>query len=449
MSPTRRESGERWQNWAGQVRCTPERIVRPDSESALQSVVIEAAERGDTIRVAGSGHSFSPVVPTDATLVSLARYRGVVDVDPDARQVTVRAGTTLAELNRELANHGFALSNLGDIDRQTVAGALATGTHGTGLGFGVLATQMSGMRVITADGECREWTPDDGTEFRAAQVSLGALGVVSTITLDVVPAYDLCLRRRTVPIEEVLSNPEQFHDAHRQWEFFWFPHTDQALVKTFDEVPRALEANESASGGGDGPTPGGHRNDVGDWLENAIWEGLCRVGTRVPSLAPPASQFVAWTLGEKTTVGPSHEVFANPRDVRFAETEYGVPGADLPAVVRKLRRYIDDTDVPVQFPIECRFVGGDDPLLSPAHGRDSGFIAVHTYHRKSLPEYFETVESICAEYDGRPHWGKRHSKTASELASLYPRWDEFQEIRQQFDPDGVFLNEHLEDVLVE
>jgi FAD-linked oxidoreductase len=426
------------------VSATPAQIERPSTEDELRSVVSGAAERGDTVRVAGSGHSFSPVVPSDDTLISLEQYTGVVSVDPDAQTVTVKAGTTLADIGAELANHGLAMENLGDIDSQTIAGALSTGTHGTGLDFGVLATQIAAIRLVTADGEIRELSlDDDQAAFRAGQVSLGTMGVISELTLDVEPAYDLVLRRRALPLEDVLDSIEEFHDAHRQWEFFWFPHTDTALVKTFDEVPRDAEQQVAASSG---DPVDDTIEQLGAKVENAAWEWLCKLGTDHPGIAPYASQVAAMTLSDKTEVGPSYEVYANPREVRFHETEYGLPATDLPAALQDVRDYIEGSDVPVQFPVECRFVGDDEPLLSPAHGRDSCFIAVHTYYKKDMPEYFETCEGIFDQYDGRPHWGKHHTKTASELASLYPEWDQFQEIRREFDPDGLFLNEHMRDV---
>ena len=434
----------RWQNWGRTESATPNRIERPTTERELQSVVTDARERGDTLRVVGSSHSFSPVVPTDDTLVSLSQYTGVVDIDPEAERVTVRAGTMLADLNETLAVHGLAMSNLGDIDRQTVAGALATGTHGTGLDFGVLSSQAVGIRLVTADGKIVECTPDDEDLFRSAQVSLGALGVISEVTLDVEPAYDLCLRRRAVPVDEVLDNLDRFHGEHRNWEFFWFPHTDTALVKTFDRVPPG--ADRRVEDDGDGAL-GGLLGDLDAWVENTAWESICKLGSKYPATAPTGAQLAAATLSDKTEVGPSHEVFANPRDVRFRETEYSVPAEDLPAAVRDIRRHIEDNDVSVQFPIECRFVGADDPYLSPAHGRDSGFIAAHIYYQKSLPDYFDACEAIFDEYDGRPHWGKQHSKTAAEFADRYPEWETFQEIRRRHDPEGLFLNDHLQDVL--
>lgn len=433
-----------WRNWSRAVSASPKQFTRPRTDAELEDIVTEATDRGDTIRVAGSGHSFSPVVPSDDTLISLERYTGITDLNTDAEQVRVRAGTTLADLNQTLAEHDLAMSNLGDIDRQTVAGALTTGTHGTGLDYGVLAEQIASIQLLTPEGEFVEFEPGDD-EFPAAQVSLGALGIITEVTLDVEPAYDLCLRRHSVPIEDVLENPDQFHGEHRNWEFFWFPHTDQALVKTFDMVPREANGARKSNDG----VVGEFLDTMGARAENSAWEAVCQLGMRFPRTAAAGSRITARTLSDKTEIGPSHEVYANPRNVRFKESEYGLPVDDLPDAVRQIRAYIESESVSVQFPIECRFVGGDDPYLSPAHGRDTGFIAVHTYYQKSLSSYFDACEAIFDQYDGRPHWGKQHSKTAQELADLYPHWEDFQTVRREYDPDGIFLNDHLERVLIE
>ena len=426
-----------WRNWSGAVTADPDRIERPATEAELQTVVREASDRDGHLRVAGSGHSFSPVVPSEDTLVSLERYTGVVEIDREAEQATVRAGTQLSELNRTLREHGLAISNLGDIDLQTVAGAFATGTHGTGLDFGVLANQASRLRICRSDGAFVDVEAGDDA-FPAAQVSLGTLGVIAEATIDVEPAYDLCLRRWRVPLEELLENIDRFHGSHRNWEFFWFPHTDHAQVKTFDEVPPGVGAEQ-------GPLSE-LLDAIGTRIENGFWESVCRLGTRYPRTAAAGARLTSATLTEKVEVGPSHEIFANPRNVRFNETEHSVPAEELPTVVREVRDRIDREDIPVQFPMECRFVGADEPYLSPAYGRDSGFIAVHTYHEKSLPEYFETCEEVFDAHDGRPHWGKQHSKTVEQFRELYPKWDEFQEIRREFDPDGLFMNDHLRGV---
>jgi L-gulonolactone oxidase len=378
--------------------------------------------------VAGSGHSFPPVVSTGDALVSLEDYTGVVEVDTETAQATVKAGTTLHDLNQTLADHGLAMANLGDIDAQTVAGAISTGTHGTGIDLGVLSTQVAKLRLVRADGETVELTPADGDPFRAAQVSLGALGVVSEVTLDLVPAYDLELHARPMPIEACLADLDRLRSENRHVEFFWFPHTDTAFVKTMNET----DAERTGSGG-----------DFDSRVENVAWEAMCRLSTAVPATTPWMSRLAAASFSEERSVGPSHEQFAHDRAVRFTESEWSVPVDAGPEVVREIRSWIDRTDADVCFPVEFRYVGGDDIPLSPAYGRDSAFVAAHKYHRKAAETYFDAVGSICGARDGRPHWGKRHEYDADDLAPRYPEWDTFHAVRREFDPEGLFLNDHL------
>lgn len=417
-----------WRNWSGSVSCEPHRYYEPTTESELQAIVTRHA--GDrTIRVAGSGHSFSPVVPTDDVLVSLAAYTGVTAVDAERQRATVRAGTRLDELNETLATHGLALANMGDVDRQTIAGALATGTHGTGIDLGVLATQAIEIRLVTADGEIRTLTPEDGETFRAAQVSLGALGVISEVTLQLQRAYRLRERTWTVPLDEVLENLAELRDTHRHFEFFWFPHTETALVKTLDPTT-------------DPPTCSVPL-DANEHLENAAWGSLCWLSAVVPDASPQLARLAAATLSAGETVGPSHQVFPTRRSVRFNEIEYGVPADSGATVVRSIRDYLARNGQGVLFPVEFRYTDGDEIPLSPAYGRDSAFIAVHTYHRKPHQEYFEACESIFEEHDGRPHWGKMHTVDPERLRSCYPEWDAFQTVRRSLDPEGTFCNERL------
>ncbi|MFC7074055.1 D-arabinono-1,4-lactone oxidase [Halovenus rubra] len=431
---------KRWQNWSGTVSATPQQFSQPETEPAIQSLVSTATENGDTVRVAGSGHSFTPVVPSNDQLLSLERYTGVVDVDRNSMEVTVKAGTTLSMLNSDLRERGLALANLGDIDHQTAAGAFSTGTHGTGLQFGVLANQITAIRLVTADGTVEWIQPDEEQRFRAAQVSLGALGVITAYKINVQPAYDLCLRRHRLPVSEVLDNIEQFHEDHRSWEFFWFPHTDTAIVKTFDEVPPGT--SPASTDGAIAET----LDSVGTRVENAVWEGICQLGTRFPQTARTGTRLISRTLSEKAAVGPSHEILANDREVRFREMEYGLPAAVVPTVFRELRSYIEESTLPVQFPIECRFVGADEPYLSPAYGRDTGFIAVHAYYKKDLSNYFEFCERLFSENSGRPHWGKEHTKTTEYLANSYPEWESFQTVRNDCDPNGIFTNSYLSEI---
>ncbi|WP_247729686.1 D-arabinono-1,4-lactone oxidase [Halovivax limisalsi] len=439
MTGPDRESGEaargssehpgRWRNWSGSVSCRPERYHRPRTVAEIRALVERhAGER--TIRVAGSGHSFSAVVPTDDVLVSLERFTGVRSVEHDRRRATVRAGTTLAELSETLSVHGLAMTNLGDVDRQTIAGALATGTHGTGIELGILSTQIAEIELVTVDGEIRTLSADDGDAFRAAQLSLGALGIVTAVTLEVEPAYRLRERAWTAPLEAVLGGIETIRDRHRHVELFWFPHTDVALVKILEKTDEPPAES---------PIPDG----VAEGATNLAWEAVCRLSSRFPRLSPHLARLTGGALSGGETVGPSHEVFANRREVRFNETEYAVPAADGPAVLRRLRDRVLPSHPEIVFPVEFRYVAGDDIPLSPAAGRDVAYVAVHAYHRKPFRPYFEACESVFDAFDGRPHWGKWYSLDRTRLRERYPEWDAFESVRRRFDPEGTFLNDEL------
>lgn len=391
MRPTReRGTMPRWENWSGRVTCEPAAVEYPETEAELVALVEEHAPDA-TIRVAGAGHSFTDIVPTDDVLVSLENYTGLERVDEARGRATVRAGTELAAMNRALDEHGLAVENMGDIDRQTVAGALATGTHGTGVGFGVLSTQVAAVRLVTADGEVRTVEPDDEA-FGPAQVSLGALGVVSTVTLDCQPSYELSMVKRERPVDEVFADLETYRTENRHFEFFWYPGDELAEVKTTNRT-------DEAASPGDGE------------------------------------------VIERRT-GPSHEVFPSVRDIWFNEMEYGLPAEHGESAFRRVKEILEGHGG-ITFPIEYRCVAPDDIPLSPASGRDTTFVAVHRYHERPYRAFFADCEAVFDEYRGRPHWGKLHTKTAADLAPLYPAWDRFQAVRRDLDPDGVFLNDHL------
>jgi L-gulonolactone oxidase len=391
---------EHWENWSGSVEATPAAVYEPATEAELVEVVERHAPE-DTIRAVGAGHSFTRLGETDDVLVSMEKLTGIESVDREAGdgeggQATVLAGTRLEEMNAALAGEGLAMENMGDIDQQRLAGALATGTHGTGTDFGVLATQVAELRLVTAAGEVATLSPGDD-RFGPAQVSLGALGLVSAVTLDLLPAYEVEMVKRAVDLEVALEYIEDLLEQNRHAEFFWYPEEDVAKVKTINRVG----------------------------------------GEHAPDL-PGATV-------EETETGPSHEVFPSVRDIRFNEMEYGVPAGDGPAAMREVAELVAGRD-DVSFPVEYRYVRGDDIPLSPAHDRDTVFIAVHKYHKKPYADFFARAEEIFRSYGGRPHWGKHHNRTAAELASLYPRWEEFQSVRESLDPEGVFLNEYVREL---
>ena len=425
-----------WRNWSGSVQTRPREVLHPATTDEVARIVSRAHADGATVRPVGSGHSFTPVAATDDLLVSLDRLRGIVEVDPDAQTATIRGGTTLHELSPALLDHGLALKNLGDIDTQAVVGAFITGTHGTGADLGIIATQVSSMTLVTGTGEVVTCSADERPDlFAAARVSLGALGIVTEVTLEAVPAYRLHMVTRRERLDAILTDlPARVRD-NRHFEFFWFPHTDSAQVKY---------ANMT-----DAPAD---ERGVGTWLnevviENAALKALSGATKLVPSAAPWITRLTAAAIPATETVAHSHEAFATPRLVRFQEMEYNIPVGELPDVLREVRTFIDRQRTAVNFPVEVRFVKGDDIWLSPAHGRDSAYVAVHMYEGMPYRDYFLGVQSIMRAHGGRPHWGKMHSLWADELATMYPRWDDFGRVRAEADPDGVFLSPYLRRLL--
>lgn len=423
-----------WTNWSGEVRCTPQRISRPTSIDALVGLVHETASRGGKLRVAGSGHSFSPVVATDQTLVSLGGLTGVTEVDVAARQATAMAGTSIHALGDLLAVHGLALSNQGDVDAQAIAGAVSTGTHGTGIGYGSLSTQAIGLTLIAASGERLDLSPSGDPElFKAAQVSLGTLGVLARVRLQLERSYVLKDVRRNMAFETALVSFEDNCRQHRHYEFWWFPYSDLVATKALDVVPD-MEAR---------PRGFLKRVLVDKVLETGVFWAISETVKRVPSASAPIARFSSKMMAEGEFADVSYRVFPSPRDVRFNEMEYAVPVERGVDCLRELRAFIEGRKIRVHFPIEYRVVAADDIWLSPFYQRDSAVISVHMYVGMPYKAYFDGCEAIFRNHHGRPHWGKMHGLTARELRDMYPMWDRFHAIRRQMDPRGVFMSDYL------
>jgi L-gulonolactone oxidase len=425
-----------WRNWTGDQRCTPAEVVRPRDRDELAAALAAAAGAGRTVSVAGSGHSFTEAAMTDGTMIDVAGLSGTIDADPASGLVEVGAGTVLADLNEELHRLGLAMENLGDIDRQTVAGAISTGTHGTGAKLRNLSAQVDAVELVTADGGVRRLTSGEPDLLRAARVGVGALGAISAVTLRCVPAFTLVRVDSPQPREEVLDSFDERAAANDHFELFTFPYADSALV---------LERNRVEGP----PRPRGrlaaYLNDV--VLENWALEALSAAGRLAPRAIPRLSRLAAALASGGKTVDRSDRVFASERRVRFTEMEYGVPRRHGPEAARRVIEWVRANRYPVFFPIEMRVAAGDDALLSPSHGRDTAYVAVHQYRGMEWRPYFEAVEEIMRDYGGRPHWGKRHFQTAETLAPLYPEWARFQAARDELDPDRVFANEYATRVL--
>jgi L-gulono-1,4-lactone dehydrogenase len=427
-----------WHNWAGNVAASPRRIAAPATAEEVAAEVRQAAADGLTIRMTGSGHSFTPTAVSDGVLLQPGRLTAIRSVDAAAGTVTVEAGCPLYVLNAELLARGLSLANMGDIQVQTVAGATQTGTHGTGRDIGGMAAQIAGLELVLADGSivtCSADSPDAGL-FDAARVGLGALGIVTAVTFRVVPAFLLEAREEPMSWSQVISQLDELTADNEHFEFYWFPHSEGCLTK---------RNNRS-----DGPARPLSRwrywlDD--EFLSNSLFNITCQLGRRIPSLIPTVNSLAARALGSRTYVDAAYKVFTSPRRVRFKEEEYAVPRAALSDVLGEVKSLFQRRDWRISFPIEVRVTPADDLWLSTAYGRDSAYIAIHVFHSAPHEQYFSDVEAIMTAVGGRPHWGKMHSRDADYLAGVYPRFGDFVALRDTLDPDRRFGNAYLTQVL--
>jgi L-gulono-1,4-lactone dehydrogenase len=433
-------TGTRWSNWAGNQQAACE-IAYPRGTDEIASVVQAAASDGRKVKAVGSGHSFTGVArPVDGGVqIALDRHADLIGLDSATGRVTVQAGMPLHRLNHLLAEAGLAMTNLGDIDRQTVAGALSTGTHGTGARFGGLATQIRGLELVLPDGSLLRCSPTEQPDvFGPARIGLGALGVVSTVTLQAEPAFPMRAEETSMRLDEVLARFDEFADTTDHFEFYWFPHTDWALVKRNTRL---------APGSPVQPLSARRAWWDDEFLSNRVFGALVGLGRWAPPLVRPLNRVSARALGSRTFVDRSDRVFVSPRRVRFLEMEYAVPRSAAVEMINRVRRMIDDAGRPIAFPIEVRVAAADDIPLSTASGRDSCYVAVHSPVGVDHKPYFADVEKIAGSYGGRPHWGKLHGLDAVRLQELYPRFDEFTGLRDRLDPEHRFGNFYLDRVL--
>jgi FAD-linked oxidoreductase len=428
-----------WRNWGGNVSATPAQVVNAGSVDGVVDAVRRAAADGLRVRVAGSGHSFTPLVATDGVLLDVGRLSGVLAIDRERRRVRVLAGTPLHVLNPALQSLGLAMPNLGDIDRQTISGAIATGTHGTGTRRQGIAAAVSGLTLVLADGsrlECSAQVEPD--VFDAARVGLGALGVVTEVEVQCVPAYRLHAKESPTSLTDLLPVIQDEADGTDHLDLLWFPHTDRVLAKRNDVV-----------GDGEGPPPLARWRSAleDDLLANRFFEVANRVGAARPATVPSINRLSARFMGSREFADDSWKVFCSSRDVRFVESEYAVPRHSVEAVLTELRAWFARTRAPVPFPVEVRFIEADAVWLSTAYERDNAYVAVHQYHRMDPGPLFAAFEAIVAEHEGRPHWGKVHGLGAERLRELYPRFDDFRAVRERLDPGHLFTNAHVAHLL--
>jgi L-gulono-1,4-lactone dehydrogenase len=424
-----------WKNWAGNEIAHPASIESPRTEDEVASIVREAADRGEKVKVPGSGHSFTPAAVTDGRLVRINSLRGIYSIDRTRMEVRVGAGTTLNDLNRLLDAEGLAMANLGDIAYQTVAGAISTSTHGTGVALPGLAALVTGMRIVDGHGNIVECNAEKNPEILdVARVSVGALGAITECTIRVVDAFRLHAQEVPMRLDEVLDNVEELRMTNDHFEFFWIPHTKWALTKRNNRTEDPLN-----------PLP-----KIKGWIETTFMENfafgtLCKIGKLRPSLIPRLATALP-SSGGRSYINDSYKIFASPRLVKFYEMEHALPVEHLAPALREIRAMIETNGYLLNFPVEVRFTASDDVPLSTAFQRDSAYIAVHVYKGMEYEPFFRDVEDILRKYDARPHWGKVHHRDAAELQILYPRYDEFLAMRDKLDPQRTFANRYTDRV---
>lgn len=435
MKGRRAVPGE-WANWSGGQRCLPAETVRPAGRGELAEVVARAAREGRQITVAGSGHSFTAVAATDDLMIDAGSLSGVIAADRSSGLVKVGGGTILADLNRELDRLGLAMDNLGDIDRQTIAGAISTATHGTGATFGNIPAQVARLELMGPDGEVRVLGPNDGDLFRAGRVGLGALGIITAVTLRTVPAFHLHRVDEPMELGDLLSRFHELAAENEHFEFFVFPRTTRPLVIRRNRTERPLAPRGRVER---------YLSDV--VVENGLGDLALKATGRFPALIPRIAGISTAFMAQAEQIDVSHRVFANHRTIRFEEMEYALPRENGPEALARVLALIEEENFPMAMPVECRVVAGDDALLSPSSERDTTYIAVHQYRGLEWRPYFRAIEEIFTGYDGRPHWGKHHFGDAESLAGAYPGWDRFAAVRDRLDPDRIFTNEYVRRVL--
>ncbi|WP_431998462.1 D-arabinono-1,4-lactone oxidase [Streptomyces fungicidicus] len=426
-----------WRNWGGTVSARPAREVAPASVDELAAAVRRATEDGMPVKAVGTGHSFTSIAATDGLLVRPHLLTGIRDIDRAGGTVTVEAGTPLKRLNVALAREGLSLTNMGDIMEQTVSGATSTGTHGTGRDSASLAAQIRGLELVTADGSVLTCSPEENPEvFAAARLGLGALGIITAITFAVEPVFLLAAREEPMPFDRVCAEFDQLHAENEHFEFYWFPHTGNTNTK-----------RNNRSAGPERPVPQLKGWFEDEFLSNGVFQAANWVGRAVPATIPALARISSRALSARTYTDIPYKVFTSPRRVRFVEMEYAIPREALVDTLRELKAMVDRSRLRVSFPVEVRTAPADDITLSTASGRDTAYIAVHMFKGTPYQGYFTAAERVFTAHEGRPHWGKIHTRDAEYFSRVYPRFGEFTALRDRLDPERRFRNDYLRRVL--
>lgn len=429
-----------WSNWSGLESARPSRVEEPADSAAVVAAVERARSEGTTVKMVGTGHSFTAVSAPEHTMLRPGGMQGIIGVDREAMTVTALAGTQLKALNSGLEALGLSLHNMGDIAEQTLAGATSTGTHGTGGVAASLSAQIAGFEIVTGTGEVLRASATENPELlEFGRVGIGALGVLTTLTFKVEPLFVLEANETPMSWDEALDGFDERIAAHHHVDTYWFPHTDRLMTKTNDRLDVPVSEVE--------PLPRWREWLDDDFLSNSLFGALNHVTNAVPSIIPGFNQVSSRLLSARTYSNVAHKVFTSPREVRFREMEYAVPREAGLSALREARAALERLDLKITFPVEIRVTPADDIPLSTSTGRDSFYLAFHTHRDADHLAYFALMEAIMRDHDGRPHWGKVHTRTAADLAPAYPRFSEFLALRDRLDPDRVFANPYLRRVL--
>ena len=431
-SPTAAPATRTWTNWAGNQQARMRRVAAPASPHEVAETVRDAAARELTVKPVGSGHSFTPAAVTDGVQIrlgNLARLRGA---DHATGLVTAEAGMPLWRLNELLAEQGMALTNMGDIQAQTVSGAIGTGTHGTGRASASIAAQVAGLELVLADGSIVACSANSHAElFDAARISVGTIGVITAVTFRTERGFLLEAREEPMKLDEVLARFDELRSENEHFEFFWFPHTSSTTTKRNNRTQ--------------GPAkPLSRRREwlEDEFLSNTVFSGICRVGRAAPRAIPAINRLSSKAMSTRTYVDRSDRVFTTPRNFKFVEMEYALPIEAAVPALREVERMITRENLRISIPIEVRCAPADDLWLSTAHGRDTAYLAFHMYQGMDQTRYFDQAEEIMVAHDGRPHWGKLHTREHDYFAEAYPKFADFLAVREKTDPDRVFANNY-------
>ncbi|MEM7106037.1 MAG: D-arabinono-1,4-lactone oxidase [Bacteroidota bacterium] len=421
-----------WKNWSGSVVCNPTEVLFPKSEAEIVNIVNRAKNSNKLIRVVGTGHSFTQLVHTNEILLSLDQLQGLISIDRAKNEAEVWAGTKIRALGELLFQENLAQENLGDVDVQSIAGSIMTGTHGTGIELGNLATQVVGLTMVNGKGELITLSGNDNDHlFKATLISLGSIGIVTRYKLALQPSYKLEMVMQKAQLDEVLININSYTSSNRNFEIFSFLYSDKVQIRLTNTTEKPVKKDGF----------GRYVNEI--LLENYFFWGISEITRLIPGLSAKMSALSASAISEMVKINHSHRIYATKRLVKFNEMEYNVPYEAYPEVVKAIYQLNEKKQFRVHFPLEHRFVKGDDIWLSPAYQRTSAYIAIHVYKGKSYHYYFREMEALFRDFDGRPHWGKMHFLDADQLAASYPKWEAFHELRKENDPEGVFLNDYL------